>query len=194
MVVSGQAAHWFEPSTFWPEMKRVIKPEGTIALWCYTDPTFITSPKATKLLMDYAYGDDEKLLGPYWQQPGRSRVQNKLRDLIPPAGDWDDVKRVEYEPVFRGEGPKPSEDTRFFYDKIKLGDCMNYVRTWSSFHGWQEKHPDIKSRQEGGTGDVVDEMFEAMVASERKWRRREDWENEVVEMERGSGLLLARRK
>lgn len=192
MVVAGQASHWFNLSTFWPEMKRIVRKGGTIALWCYTDPTFVDSAKASELLMRYAYGDNERLLGPYWEQPGRSRVQNKLRDLRPPENDWDDVQRIEYEPATTG--PNKGEGTRFHYDRMKLGDCMKYVRTWSSFHAWQEKYPQARSRHEGGQGDVIDEMFEAMVSSEPQWQSGDDWKEKEVDMERGSGLLLARRR
>src|SRR3954468_12576079 len=37
---------------------------------------------------------------------------------------------------------------------------MEYIRTSSSFHGWQEAHPDRKSRSSGGNGDCIDELFE----------------------------------
>ena len=192
MVVAGQAAHWFDLSSFWPEMRRIVRKGGTLALWCYTDPTFVESANATKVLMEYAYGEDERLLGPYWQQPGRSRVQDKLRDLHPPELEWDDVQRIEYEPATTG--PNRGEGTRFHHDRMKLGDCMKYVRTWSSFHAWQENHPQARSRHDGGQGDVVDEMFEAMVLSEPQWQSSDNWKEKEVDMERGSGLLLARRK
>jgi len=192
MIVSGQAAHWFDPIPFWAEMKRIVRKDGTIALWCYKDHVFVNSPTATMITEQYAYGDEERLLGPHWEQPGRSIVQNILRDLQPPASDWNNIQRIEYEPATNG--PESGEGTMFLRRKMKLGDCENYVRTWSSFHAWQRQHPHAKRRQEGGEGDVIDEMFERIVASEPRWQTDGDWKDVDVDIEWGSGLILARRR
>ena len=191
MIVAGQAAHWFDLARLWPEMKRVVRKDGTLAFWGYKDPVFPDFPKATKVFYDYAYGRSEDMLGPYWEQPGRSRVQNKLRDLKPPGSEWDHIERVEYEPGT--EGPRTGEGTLLVHDRIKIGECMNYVRTWSSFSGWQEQHPQRERKDAGGQGDVVDEMFASMRNAEVEWQG-EGWKEKEVEMELGSGILMARRQ
>ena len=33
VVVSSTAAHWF-PISWWDEMARIVKPGGTVAVWC----------------------------------------------------------------------------------------------------------------------------------------------------------------
>ena len=33
LVVSSTAAHWF-PMSWWDEMARIVKPGGTVAVWC----------------------------------------------------------------------------------------------------------------------------------------------------------------
>ena len=71
---------------------------------------------------------------------------------------------------------------------------MAYTRTWSSFHGWQEKNPEMRRKDDGGHGDIVDEMFQVMVDTEEDWRKGGDWRDKKVEIEWGSGLLLARRR
>ena len=189
MVVAGQAAHWFDYPKFFPEMKRILRKSGTLALWGYKDHVFVDYPKATKILYDYAYGKDERLLGPYWSQPGRSIVQNKLRDIKPPLSDWEDIQRIEYEPGT--EGPNSGEGTIFLRRRLKLHACMNYIRTWSAYHAWEEKHPAQRKREEGGSGDVVDLMFDEMESAETDWEQGEEKE---VEIEWGSGLLLGRAK
>ncbi len=189
MVVAGQAAHWFDYPKFFPEMQRILRKSGTLALWGYKDPVFVDYPKATKILIEYAYGMDERLLGPYWSQPGRSIVENKLRDILPPLSDWEDLQRIEYEPGTNG--PESGEGTIFLHRKLKLGDCMDYIRTWSAVNAWQENHPDHKKREEGGMGDVVDRMFDKMKSVETDWGQGEEKE---LEVEWGTGLLLARRK
>ena len=191
LIVAGQAAHWFDTIRLWPEMKRVLRKGGTLAFWGYKDPVFPDFPNATKILDDYAYGNSEDTLGPFWSQPGRERVQNKLRDIVPPESEWTDIRRIEYEPGTKG--PRTGEGTMFLSKKITIGDCLKYVRTWSSFSSWQESHGDKISREQGGQGDVVDEMFDMMRDAESDWQN-DAWREMEIEMEWGSGLLMARHR
>ena len=132
MVVAGQAAHWFNyPNTFL-EMKRVVRMGGTLAFWGYGDHIFVDSPQATEVLRHYAYGNEDMLLGPYWSLPGRSIVENKLRKIEPSLTDWENVERIEYEPGVKGL--RPSSGTLSLRKIFTLGECMSYIRTWSSFH------------------------------------------------------------
>ncbi|MCJ1335553.1 hypothetical protein MMC09_000825 [Bachmanniomyces sp. S44760] len=192
MVVSGQAAHWFNYARLFPEMKRILRPGGTLAFWGYKDHVFVDYPRATEILNTYAYGDDESLLGPYWSQPGRSIVQKKYRDIKPPENEWDSIHRVEYEPGTKGS--RSGEGTLLLEKKISLKNCMKYIRTWSAYHGWQQKHPEQEKRKDGGMGDIVDEMFDEMRKAEQDWGDEEVWQDIEVNVEWGSGLLLARRK
>lgn len=191
LVVAGQAAHWFDTTELFPEMGRILRKSGTLAFWGYTDHVFVDYPKATRILHDFAYGNNERLLGPYWSQPGRSKIENKLRDIEPPVDEWEEVQRIEYEPGT--SGPKTGEGTMFLNRRMALGDCMNYVRTWSSYSTWQDTFQ-TKTRDEGGDGDVVDDMFDKMRAAEPDWQKDEAWIEKEVEIEWGSGLLFARRR
>lgn len=187
MVVAGQAAHWFDYPRLWPEMRRIVRRGGTLAFWGYKDHVFVDYPAATRILMEWAYGMDKERLGPYWSQPGRSIVEGKLRAIMPPAEDWEDETRVDYEPGTRGR--ESGEGTLFMSRRLRVGECKEYVRTWSAYHGWQEAHPGVGKRAEGGKGDVVDAMFDEIVQAE-------GWESEEMEVdiEWGSGLLMARRR
>jgi hypothetical protein len=60
----------------------------------------------------------------------------------------------EYQPNFN-----KSEGYRLLWKTISLQDCTNSVHTGSSLHGLQEIHPEMKI-ESGGTGGIVDEMFE----------------------------------
>lgn len=191
MVVAAQAAHWFDYTRLFPEMKRIVRKGGSLAFWAYKDHVFVDFARATDVLNHYAYGESKDLLGPYWSQPGRSFVQSKLRNIELLTDEWEDVQRIEYEPGARG--PRSGVGTMFLHKRIKLGDCMNYIRTWSSYHAWQEAHPVVRSRQEGGAGDVIDEMFDEMRLVEPSWQGK-GWEEKEVEIEWGTGLLLGRKR
>jgi SAM-dependent methyltransferase len=193
MVVAGQAAHWFDLPRLWPEMNRIVRKGGTLAFWGYKDHVFVDYPRATDILNQYSYGKGKDRLGDYWPEPGRSIVQNKLRDIQPPHETWEDIRRIEYEP--RARGPRSGEGHLLLERRMKLGDVEEYVRTWSSVHNWLQDHPEAKRAKEGGMGDVVDEMFERMVEEEEEWKQaKSSWKEKYVDIEWGSGVLLARKR
>ena len=167
---------------------------GTLAFFGYKDHYFVDYPAATKILDHYCYGPGKSLMGEYWEQPGRSILRGRYKAIVPPEADWQDIKRVEYEPGTNG----PSSGTlgeRLMHRELTLGAIEGYARTFSAYHAWQGEHPEKKSRSEGGTGDVVDEMFDAMIEAEPDWQELgENWREKVVEIEWGSIILLARKK
>jgi hypothetical protein len=192
LVVAGQAAHWFNYNQLFPELKRIMRPGGTLAFWAYKDHVYVDHPQATRILDLYSYGDDKALLGPYWPQPGRSIVRNKLRTIQLPTEDWADIDRIEYEPSVTGPG---SGDGRMCMSMtVTLGQTMEYIRTSSAFHGWMEAHRGRRRRSEGGEGDVVDEIFDQMVAAEEDWKDDPEASREKqVRIEWGTGLLMGRK-
>ena len=71
---------------------------------------------------------------------------------------------------------------------------MEYMRTWSSYHGWQETHPDKKAKSAGGEGDVVDKLFEQIKETEPEWKGQGHWLGKQLDIEWGTALMLARKK
>ena len=71
---------------------------------------------------------------------------------------------------------------------------MEYIRTSSSFHGWQEVHPDRKSKSSGGNGDCIDDLFEEIAEVEDDWKNDQNWLEKEINVEWGTGLVLARKK
>lgn len=81
----------------------------------------------------------------------------------------------------------------FMTSTVSPARLADYMRTWSSYHGWMEANPDRKPRRDAGPdaeGDIVDAMMDEMFAAEESWREPDA----QVLMEWGSGLLLARAK
>lgn len=191
MVVAGQAAHWFDYPKLFNEMKRIVRPGGTLAFWGYTDHIFPDYPKASKLVHETAYGESKELLGPYWQQPGRSIVQNYLRDIKPPESDWE-VDRREHDPTFWKS--RWADGTFVMKKRMTVAMNMEYIRTWSSYHEWQKEHPEQKAKSAGGDGDVVDQLFEKIKEAEPEWKSEPDWRQKEVDVEWGTALVLARMK
>ena len=77
---------------------------------------------------------------------------------------------------------------------MRIGEAMNAFRTWSAVHRWGEENPGRKSREEGGEGDVMDEIFDEVRETEGEWKADEAWLERNVEMDWGTGLVIARRK
>lgn len=193
LVTAGQAAHWFDYERLWPELGRVVRPGGTFAFWGYTDPVILNYPRATELIEYYGSSTDPNLLGGYWQQPGRDIVLGKLRAIQPPVEDWE-TTRVEYD-------PKTREGTMFMCAKMKLGELAEFVRTWSAYHGWQGRWPERRKKVDDGdevnSGDVVDELIKRIREEESGLSGegvQGGWREVVVELEWGTGLVLARRR
>ena len=191
MVVAGQAAHWFSYPALFAELSRVMKPNGSLAFWGYQDHVFVDYPGATALLHELACGTRADQLGPYWQQPGRSIVQERLLPIEPPESEWE-VQRLVYEPGTGGKGS--GTGTSFIERRMTVAANMEYVRTWSAYHGWEETHPERVKRSAGGVGDCVDELFDRIREAEEDLRDDPDFLKREVEVEWGFGVVMARRR
>ncbi|MDX2227992.1 MAG: methyltransferase domain-containing protein [Leptolyngbyaceae cyanobacterium bins.349] len=62
LITVGLALHWFNFELFYPEVRRVLRPEGAIAAWCYSD---VELPTATQELRD-RLTDFRQLVYPYF--------------------------------------------------------------------------------------------------------------------------------
>lgn len=183
LVVAAQAAHWFDYERTWPELHRVLREGGTLALWGYSDIVFPDNAKASVILHAYSYGDTA--LRPYWTMPGRAIVENYYRDIVPSDHYFRDCKREEYVPGTNGAGSGQGE--MLMAQTSKVTDIMSYVRTWSAVHKWQQANPpDRRDRP----GDIVDWMFEEIAQHDLIFQ---DPEAQVA-IEWGTGLIMARRR
>jgi SAM-dependent methyltransferase len=115
LVTAAQALHWFDAPSFFAEAKRVLKPDGAIAVWGYGDPILDTSP-LQKLLHDF----NRVKLEPYWFAE-RQLLLDGYRTI--------DFPFVEIEP--------PVFELRASWT---LPELLGYLRTWSSTARYVEQH------------------------------------------------------
>jgi SAM-dependent methyltransferase len=106
LAAAAQAAHWFDHARFHPEMRRVLRPEGALAIWTYGLAFVEPSIDA---VVRYYYDD---VVGRYWP-PERRHVENAYRDLPFP---WREVSAPHFQ--LRLEWT--------------LDDFVGYVSTWSA--------------------------------------------------------------
>jgi len=61
LITVAQAVHWFDLPRFWEEARRVLKPGGILALWCYE--VFTIPHPEIQSACDYFYNE---VLGEFW--------------------------------------------------------------------------------------------------------------------------------
>jgi len=83
LVTVAQALHWFDLESFYREVKRVLRPNGLLAVWSYN---LLRIEPAIDRLIDRFYGET---LADYWPAE-RRRVEKGYADLpfpFSPAAD-----------------------------------------------------------------------------------------------------------
>ncbi|KAI8179226.1 hypothetical protein K4K51_003805 [Colletotrichum sp. SAR 10_75] len=204
LVVAGQAAHWFNYVKVWPQLARVVKSGGTLAFWGYKDNILIGYPEANAIFDHFCYGEGQaspafplETMGEYWEKPGRQILRDNLSVVDPPASEWEKVKRIIYDPdrTTSQIGADVAPEAAWQRKTLKLGEFEGYVRTFSSYRGWRDAHPEIKSRAEGGTGDIADALFDRLLEAVPEWKAKGDrWREVEVEAVWGTTIILAKRK
>ena len=106
LVTVAQALHWFDRERFWAEVRRVLRPGGLVAVWCYSMAR--TAPEVDAVV-DHLY---EQVVGPYWP-PERTLVESGYAGIDFP------FERV----------PLAPPDMELELDREGL---VGYVSTWSA--------------------------------------------------------------
>lgn len=74
LVTVAQAVHWFDRERFWPEVQRVLKRNGVLAVWTYELAE--VTPEVDAAVLPW-YRD---VLGPYWPAE-RAHVETGYREI-----------------------------------------------------------------------------------------------------------------
>ncbi|MBI3545534.1 MAG: class I SAM-dependent methyltransferase [Gammaproteobacteria bacterium] len=114
LITVAQALHWFRLEAFYQEARRVLKPAGAIAAWCYGLSRI--NPEVDKVVQHY-YAN---IVGPYWPSE-RHYIDEKYQSL----------------PFPFAEIPTPE-----FYIKIEwdLNEFISYLLTWSASQRFEQKN------------------------------------------------------
>ncbi|MBF0628903.1 MAG: class I SAM-dependent methyltransferase [Magnetococcales bacterium] len=78
LVVVAQALHWFDLPSFYAEARRVLQPEGVVAVWCYG--VLRVEGEPVNDLVQHFYHQE---VAAHWP-PERRHVENGYRDLAFP--------------------------------------------------------------------------------------------------------------
>ncbi len=81
LITVAQALHWFDFDRFYAEARRVLRPGGLLAVWCYGGIEF-EDPQIQEQV-DHFY---HQVVGPYWP-PERRYIEEKYRSIPFPFAD-----------------------------------------------------------------------------------------------------------
>jgi SAM-dependent methyltransferase len=121
LITVAQALHWFDLEKFYAEVKRVSKPGGIFAAWCYG--LFNISPDIDKLIYHFY----NETLGPFWPKE-RKHIHDGYASLAFP------FERIAA-PDF------------FMSSRWKLEQLLGYLGTWSAARYYREHYSQDPVRQ-----------------------------------------------
>lgn len=120
LVTVAQAAHWFDLPAFYAEARRVLRPRGVLALWCYV--LLFTGDSSIDAVAHGFQNDD---MGPYWP-PGREIVDAKYTTIPFP-----------FERIDTGGPGAPAFHMEMSWTR---DDLIGYVSSWSSVTRYRAAH------------------------------------------------------
>ncbi|MHB8534281.1 MAG: class I SAM-dependent methyltransferase [Sulfuricaulis sp.] len=114
LITVAQALHWFRFEPFYQEARRVLRPDGIIAVWCYGLSR--VTPAVDKVVHHYY----TNVVGSCWP-PERRYIDEKYQTI----------------PFMFTEMPAPE-----FHMKAEwnLDEFMGYLHTWSATQRFQQKN------------------------------------------------------
>lgn len=107
LVTVAQALHWFDLARFWPEVRRILKPGGLVAVWTY-GVLQLDEPRIDGCVQSFYWN----LVHPYWPA-GREHVEDGYARL----------------PFPFAQAPVPPFAMECHWT---LEQFLGYVRTWSA--------------------------------------------------------------
>ncbi|PVU97817.1 hypothetical protein BB559_001880 [Furculomyces boomerangus] len=149
VITVATGAHWFDSGKFLTEARRVLVPNGTLAIFSYNGHSeFVGAPEeCSRIFREFTLD----ITSGYWGK-GRQildRMYSHYNALVRTSGDWG----TEFKDVSFGIYPPSAQyyvGTRFTIldgpivvnHKLTWKSFENYVRTWSGVTNYNKAHPD----------------------------------------------------
>jgi len=106
LVTVAQALHWFDFLPFFKEVKRVLKPHGYFATWCYS---LLKIDEEIDPIIEYFY---TQIVGSYWPEE-RKHIDQHYQTI---PFDFPQLEKAEFESSF----------------EWNLAHLLGYLSSWSS--------------------------------------------------------------
>lgn len=118
LLTVATAIHWIDTDKFYPEVKRIVKNGGVLAVWTYTEST--VNDEIDAVYKNYS----EKIIGDYWPD------ENKK------AWDFENLIHLPFEKIETPGMEEPEFEINLNWD---LTDYLNYLITWSATQNYISK-------------------------------------------------------
>jgi ubiquinone/menaquinone biosynthesis C-methylase UbiE len=193
LMIAAQAGHWFDWSTMWTEAARVLRQDGTVAIWNYSELRLPRYPTLSTDISQFFQGTDPlNSVGPYWQQPGRSILANHLiaipnaEEVVP--GAFKDFTRCYFTGTHHPHLPSPLPI--LMRKTMTWNNLYGYLRTASALHTFLEKNPDDELRPEG---DICMRFWKSLMSGAEEQDGVEVRAEDNVEVEWPLALIMVKK-
>jgi len=142
LITASAAAHWFDMPRFWLRAARILKPGGTVAIWCTGDARIHSSMPNAAAIQAALDEIEERELKPFFE-PGNLLTRGLYVglplpwELETPVSDFDEAT------FFRKEwGPDDAEEfLEAGRTEANLDMIEKIMSTMSPVQRWREAHP-----------------------------------------------------
>lgn len=113
LIISAQAAHWFDLPEFFKEVRRCLKPDGIVMLIGYG---LFSSNEPTNEIIQHFY---KEIIGPFWD-PERKHLEEAYQSFDFPFAEIETPDFVQ----------------NYTWD---IEHLLGYLRTWSAVKHYEKK-------------------------------------------------------
>ncbi|KAJ5654614.1 hypothetical protein N7490_001617 [Penicillium lividum] len=149
LIISANAAHWFNMPAFWSSAARVLKPGGTVALWAPCKPTIHPSTPNAAAIQAAMEKIQAEYLAPFYG-PGNLLTHSRYTELPLPWSLDEPIAAFDKDTFFRREWGVEEA----FFDRepvLSLDQVEKMMAVGSPVTRWREANPDAA----GTEGDVA---------------------------------------
>jgi ubiquinone/menaquinone biosynthesis C-methylase UbiE len=127
LVFVATAIHWFNIDDFFKECKRILKPNGVLAVWSYFLEKFKCNNESIAIELNRLYGEFFDFVEP---SPNLDHLRTRYNNIQPPFQDL--IRNYS----FRMKAYR------------SVDDLINNIRTWSAYQTYKARHPQTNCLEE----------------------------------------------
>ncbi|ORX52295.1 S-adenosyl-L-methionine-dependent methyltransferase [Hesseltinella vesiculosa] len=167
LLTIAQSLHWFDPTLFLPEAKRVLKPSGTLVAWGYMYGEIDGHSDLLRQLGRHT------TLADYWE-PGRTIAEGGCISWLPLFQQYfGHVQHFSYPtkltPMSQIQHPPWMDPSELTYPGL-----VQYTKTWSCYKNWKDDPANANQP------DVIDAFFQANLRHTSESTYRIQWPHSII--------------
>ncbi|SAM03337.1 hypothetical protein [Absidia glauca] len=161
MVTVATAFHWFDHAVFFDQVKRVLKPDGTLAVWSYYFPVIKNNEKATTILNEIT-----RTNGPLqrYSDPNVKYVINMYRDFTFPFKNVDYYISPSSEDITNLSKPCGGS---LMEKTMSLEEFGNYLKTASAYVNFKKECEKEGAVEQDPVDDVINRIADLMMVEDK---------------------------